>query len=78
MRCGNIPAKTLNESIDIYLVQLRAFFISKIFIGNAKLKFAKNQANVKQHLEVKLLLFENYPHFSYTLSSKNNGTYSKK
>ena len=37
---------------------------------------AKNQANAKQHSEPELLL-ENYSHFSSTLSSKNNRTYSK-
>ena len=30
------------------------------------------------HPEDELLLFENYSHSSYTLSSKNNRTYSKK
>ena len=39
---------------------------------------AKNQANVKQHPDTELLLFENYFNSSPTLSSKNNGTYSKK
>ena len=33
---------------------------------------AKNQANAKQHPEAEILLFENFSHFSYTLSSKNN------
>ena len=47
-------------------------------ISNASLKLAKNEANAKQHVEAELLVFENYSHFSYTLSSKNNGTYSKK
>ena len=41
------------------------------------LKFAKNQANAKQHHEVKLLPFENYSHSSATLSSKNNKTFWK-
>ena len=39
---------------------------------------AKNQANAKQHTKAELLLFENYSHSSYTLSSKNNGTHSAK
>ena len=39
---------------------------------------AKNQANAKQQHEAELLLFENYSHSSFTLSSKNNRTYSKK
>ena len=54
------------------------FFISNTFITNARLQMAKNQANAKQHSEAKLLLFENYTHSSFTLSSKNNRTYSKK
>ena len=49
------------------------FFISKIFISNARLKLAKNQANAKQHPEAEVLLFENYSHSSSTLSSKITG-----
>ena len=56
-------------------LNLHAFFISNIFIGNARLKFAKNQANAKQHPEAEPLLFENYSRSSSTLSSKNNKTY---
>ena len=55
--------------------RLHAFFISNI--SNASLKLIKN-ANAKQHPEDELLLFENYSHFSSTLSSKNNRPYSKK
>ena len=47
-------------------------------ISNARLKLAKNQANVKQHPEAELLVFENYSHYSSTLSSKNDRTCSKK
>ena len=54
------------------------FFICKTFISNARLKLAKNQPNAKQHPEAELLLFENYSHSLYTLSSRNNGTYSLK
>ena len=50
--------------------QLRAVFISSTFISNTRLHLAKNQANTKQHLEAKLLLFENYSLSSSTLSSK--------
>ena len=46
-------------------------------ISNARLKLAKNQANVAQHPEAELLVFENYSHYS-TLSSKNDRTCSKK
>ena len=57
---------------------LHAFFVSTTFISNAKLILAKDQANVKQHPDAELLLFENYSHSSSTLSSKNNRTCSKK
>ena len=36
------------------------------------MKLAKNQPKAKQHTEVELLLFENYPLSSYMLSSKNS------
>ena len=52
------------------------FFISNTFISNVRLKLAKNEANVKQHLEAELLLFENYSDSSSTLP-KNNRTYPK-
>ena len=54
------------------------FFINNCFIGNARLKLAKNQANAKRHPETELLLYENFSHSSSTLSPKNNRTYSKK
>ena len=60
------------------IAQYTLFFISNTFICNARLKLAENQTNAKQHAEAELLLFENYSHSSYTLSSKNNRTYSKK
>ena len=41
------------------------------------MKFAKNQAKAKQHLEAELLLFRNYSLSSSTLSSKNNKRYSE-
>ena len=41
-------------------------------------EIGKNQADFKQHPEPELLVFENYSHFSSTLSSKNRWTYSKK
>ena len=62
---------------DSYLANT-CFFISNTFISNATLKLAKNQANAKQNLEAELLRFKNYSHSSYTLSFKNDGTYSKK
>ena len=37
----------------------------------------KNQGNTKLHPEPQLLLFENYSHSSYTLSSKNTKVHSK-
>ena len=57
---------------------MNAFFISTTFVGNRRPKLAKNQAKAKQHSEAELLLFENNPHSSSKLSSKNNRTYSKK
>ena len=60
-----------------FLIEIHAFFIGSNFISNARLKMAKNLANGKQHPEAKILLFEDYSHSSSTLSSKNNGTYSK-
>ena len=54
------------------------FFISNIFISNVRLKLVKNQTNAKQHPETEFLLLEKYLDSSTTLSSKNNGTYSKK
>ena len=44
--------------------------MSNIFINKARLKLPKSKANAKQHPEAKLLLSENYSHFSSTLSSK--------
>ena len=55
-----------------------SFFISNIFINNANLKLAKNQANAKDHLEAELLLFENYLSSSSTFLSKNNRTIKNK
>ena len=49
-----------------------AFFNKQHFYKQPRLNLAKNQPNAKQHLEVELLLFENYSHSSSTLSSKNN------
>ena len=49
---------------------IHAFFISNAFISNAGLKLPKNQADVKQHPEAELLLFENYSYSWSTLSSK--------
>ena len=57
---------------------VQVFFIGKAFINNARLKLAKNQADAKQHPEAELLVFENYSHFSSTLSSKSDMTYSSK
>ena len=55
--------------------RLHAFFIRNI--SNASPKLVKN-TNAKQYPEDELSLFENYSHFSSTLSSKNNRPYSKK
>ena len=53
------------------------FYISNTLISNARLKLAKNQANVKQHPEAELLFSENYLHSLSMLPSKNNSKYSK-
>ena len=53
-------------------------FVSSTLIRKSKLRFAKNQANVKQIPEAELFLFENISRYSSTLSSKNNSTYPKK
>ena len=65
--CKNSIAQKMKTSIAYTL-----FLISNTFISNARLKFAKNQANAKQHPEAELLLFENYSYSSSTLSSKNS------
>ena len=85
----NLPYLWINSlklySLFFLYVKLRAikihytlFFISNNIISNARLKLAKNQANAKQHPEAELLAFQNNSHSSYTLSTKNDGTYSKK
>ena len=66
-----------NIALERYAIYNTRSFISKIFIRNARLKLANNQANAKQHPETEHLLFENYSHSSSRLSSKNNRTYSK-
>ena len=66
--------ETLFEAVQ---ENIHAFFIHNTFISNARLKLAKNQANAKQHPEVQLLLLDIYADSSHTLSSRNNGRYSK-
>ena len=68
----------LRTSSPEMFYKIHAFFISNTFIGNARIKLAKNQANAKEHPEAELWLFENYSYSSSTLSSKNDRTYSKK
>ena len=60
-------------NITQFSPKVHAFFISSTFISNARLKLATNQGNAKQHLDAELLVFENYSHFSSTLSSKKIG-----
>ena len=57
---------------------IHAFFIRSTFISNARQKLAKNQGNAKQHTGAEILTFENYSFSSFTLSTENNWTYSKK
>ena len=68
----------LSRSEEKKIPYIHAFSVSNTSISNARLKLVKNQADAKQHREAELLLFENYSHFSSTLSSKKNRTYSKK
>ena len=51
--------------------------MSNTLISNARLKLAENQANAKQQPQAEFLLFENYSHSLFTLSSKNNRIYSE-
>ena len=62
---------------SVWTVQYASFYYKQL-ISNVKMRMAKNQENTNHHPEAELLLFENYSHSSSTLSSKNNGTYSKK
>ena len=74
---GNIHA-FIGKTFLAGATHIHAFSISNTFISNTRLKLAKCQANAKQHPGAELLLFENYLHSSSRLSSKNNGSYSKK
>ena len=51
--------------------QLHAFFVSNTFISNARLKLAKNQANVKQHPNTHILHPRYHPKI-IVLTLKNN------
>ena len=51
-------------------------FYKQHFYKQRQTEIGENQANAKQDPEAELLLFENYSHYSSTLSSKNNSTYS--
>ena len=73
-----VPIFTITEKDTHYKKSYTLFYISNTFISNARLKMAKIQENAKQHPEAELLLFENYSHSSYTISCRNNRTYSKK
>ena len=64
--------------VDIPLRTMHAFFYKQLFYNQCQAYIGKNQANTKQHPETEILLFENCSHFSFTFSSKNNSTYSKK
>ena len=69
---------SLKRALIFSRIEIHAFFTSNTFISNARLNFAKSQAEARQHPEVELLLFENYSPSSSTLLSKNNRKYSKK
>ena len=52
--------------------------MSKTFIINVMLKFAKHKQKLSNTLEAEVLLFQNYSLSSSTLSPKNNRAFSKK
>ena len=64
---GYFKSLLQSKVINYNYSRLHTFFISNIFISNARPKLGKNQANTKQHHEAELLLFENYSHSSSTL-----------
>ena len=74
--CDYVAATNVKNELMNYMF---FFYISNTFTSNARLKLPKKkyQVNAKQHPEAELLLFENYSHSSFTLSFKNNRTYSK-
>ena len=74
LKIENCP--TIANGFNLLLYML--FFINNTFISNARLTLAKNHVNAKQHPHAELLLFQNYSHFSSTLSPNNNRVYSKK
>ena len=41
--------------MEVFIINLHAFFISNTFISNTRLKLAKNYAKAKQHPEAGLL-----------------------
>ena len=47
----------------VFSFQLHAFFLSNTFKSNARLRFAKNQANAKQHPEADYLKIILHPHY---------------
>ena len=64
--------------LTIIELHIHAFYISNTFISNTRFKLVKNQAYATQHPEAELLAFGNNLHSAFTLSTKNNRTYSKK
>ena len=64
------PVLFVSISDQTAAVEIRAFFITNTFIGNASLKLAKNQAKFNQNPDTELLLFQNYFLFSVTFSSQ--------
>ena len=69
-----VPKEPLRRRFRVH-----AFFYKQHFYKQRQpeicKKTTKKQANVKQHPEAELLLFENYSHSSSTLSFKNNSAY---
>ena len=61
-----------------YFFDLLIYFYKQHFYKQPQAEIGKGQAKAKLQPEGELLLFENYSLSSSTLSSRNNGRYSKK
>ena len=78
MKWHQKPTSKMKTTVIDRRKRTTRFFISNAFISNTRLRLAKYQANAKQHPEAEFVLFENYSHSPFTLSSKHNRTYPKK
>ena len=69
---------TLTRVFILAVSTLHAFFYKQHFYKQRQAEIDQKSSNAKQLPEAELFLFKNFTHFSFTLSSRNNGTYSKK